>query len=287
MLGHAALAVGACALVAVLGPVDPAPSTRSPRVSLPFELCRGFIVTARGAVGDLDGLRLLLDTGAARTIVDARVARRLDLSGPASPILGFHGAAAAEAIVAPSIRLGPVLKTSVSVLSADLSGHAAILDCAHDVIVGADVMRGVCFTIDYRARTLWFGRSEGWKRGVSFDRTSPYLVIDAIVDAVRLRLLVDTGSEVIAIYERAVPAGWRARVDADVGGTSVTGDVRLRRLTARSIELGRSRWHRRPVFLLEGSGPDPSYDGVLGVRALGLATVHFDLEQMVLSWRTE
>jgi hypothetical protein len=55
-------------------------------------------------------------------------------------------------------------------------------------------------------------------------------------------------------------------------------------LTADLVALGLMTWQRRPVHILSGGGRRRPYDGVLGVRALGVSAVQFDLERMVLAW---
>ena len=77
---------------------------------------------------------------------------------------------------------------------------------------------------------------------------------------------------------------WRSRVEADVDARDFSGPVRLRRLIANVIAVGPVTWQRRPVHILSAGVKRQSYDGVLGVRALGMSAVQFDLKRMVLSW---
>jgi predicted aspartyl protease len=249
---------------------------------VPIELCRDFAVVVRGAIGALGDLRFLVDTGTARTVLTMRLADRLGLAGPDTSIFGFRGRMAARQIVLPAIRLGDARKESLEALAADLP--AASGACEHDVIAGADLLRGTRFTIDYAARRLVFGGARRWRMRAAFDPRSPYLVAEVVIDGVRLRLLMDTGSELLAVYEGAAPADWHRRVDAEVAADNVTGGLTLRRLFARSVEIGGARWRDVQVFLVPGGGPDSRYDGVVGPRALGLAAIEFDLVGMTFSF---
>jgi hypothetical protein len=51
-----------------------------------------------------------------------------------------------------------------------------------------------------------------------------------------------------------------------------------------SISARLTSSQRRPVHILSAGVRPQSYDGVLGVRALGMSAVQFDLKRMVLSW---
>jgi len=258
-----------------------APAQDSP---VPIELCGHFIIV-RGQVGDIADVRLLVDTGTARTVVDARLAARLELPMTASQILGLSGSVAAADIVLPPVRIGPLRHAEARALSLDLAAVAAARGCPFDVIVGGDLLRGTCFAIDYPARTLTFGCRSGWNGHVDLDPTSPYLLVETRIDGVDLRLHVDTGAPVILVHDRAAPPEWDARVTAEVNASDVAGDLRLRMLEAESIEVGSGHWGGRPVYIEPGNGPDLSYDGLIGIRALGIEEVQFDLVRMRLSWR--
>ena len=62
----------------------------------------------------------------------------------------------------PSIRLGPIAAASLPLLAADLSGLTSGPDARVDGIAGMDVLRGICFTIDYGTRRLLFGSGGRW-----------------------------------------------------------------------------------------------------------------------------
>ena len=102
-------------------------STVSRAVVLPLETPRGALIAVRGAIGKLERLRLLLDTGAYRSVVDDRIALELKLRGTADKMFVFGQALPAERIALPDLRLGPILKTDLSVLAADSPALPAVL----------------------------------------------------------------------------------------------------------------------------------------------------------------
>jgi hypothetical protein len=254
----------------------------SPGAELPFELHRGFLVLVQVQLGPVDGLTFILDTGAARTVVDTRIVRRLGLAGRPADVLTFGASMTAEEVAVPPIRVGPIATSSLQVLAMDLSGLPAAHGVCADGILGADVLRGACFAIDYRTRRLLFGSAGAWKTEVPFDRESPYLVVKAEVDGVPFRLIVDTGAQALVLFERTVPRGWADRMTLESGGSDLAGSLSLRPMLTDRVRLGRSTWHRLPVFVATGAAPDARfYDGVLGPRALGITQAQFDLDRMV------
>ena len=172
----------------------------------------------------------------------------------------------------------------VSALVADLSRLEPRFGIKADVVVGARLLRGACFNIDYVRRRLSFTCRGGWRATLPLDRGSPHVVANVTIDGTPLRLVVDTGSQAVVVYDYATPVAWQSRVEAEIDAWDFSGPLRLRRLTADVIAVGLATWHRRPVHILSGGVRRQLYDGVLGVRALGVSAVQFDLERMVLSW---
>lgn len=275
--------------VALPGSLLHAASTRQdsalPRSDLPFALHRGFLIVVEGQVGRMHGLTFILDTGVWRTVIDTRVARALGLRGTPSHLLAFTGGIASEEIVAPSIDLGPIRTTSPRVLAADLSGLATVQGIRAHGIAGADLLRGRCLQIDYKARRIVFERRGRWDASVPFDRESPSPVVNLVVDDATLRVMVDTGAEGLVLYEQAVPRSWTRRTLGHTVGSDVRGNLTLQTMRADWIWLGLTSWRQKRVYLMPGGDPVASfYDGVLGPLALDLTELQIDFGRGVLSW---
>ena len=249
-----------------------------------IELQRDYLIAVRGSVGDRGGLTFVIDTGSLPTLVDTRIARQFRKHGPKVSVDSFTRTDGLESVMIPSLAVGTFSAVDVPVLAADLSRLEPHFGIKADVVVGAVLLRGACFTIDYVGRRLSFACRDGWRATLPLDRSSPHLLADVTIDGTPLRLAVDTGSQAVVVYEEATPVAWRSRVEADVDARDFSGPVRLRRLIADVIAVGRVTWQRRPVHILSAGVRRQSYDGVLGVRALGVSAVQFDLKRMVLSW---
>lgn len=100
---------------------------------------------------------------------------------------------------------------SPTVLAADLSALTNTQGVTPDGIVGLDVLRGRCFTIDYSAQRVLFRPHARWDASLRFDRQSPYLVVNTLVDSIPFRVIVDTGAEGMLLFERAIPRTWVPR----------------------------------------------------------------------------
>jgi hypothetical protein len=186
--------------------------------------------------------------------------------------------------VIPSLALGPFSAVDVAAVAADLSRLEPHFGVRADIVLGAGLLRGACFNIDYARRSLSFVCRDGWGASLPLDPRSPDVVADVTIDATSLRLLVDTGSPAVVVYDDVAPGAWLSRIEAEIDGWDLSGPVRLRRLIADGIAVGLVTWPRRPVHIVPARAGRRSYDGVLGVRALDLRAVQFDLERMVLSW---
>ena len=248
------------------------------------ELTRDYLIVVRGQVGDRSGLTVVVDTGSLPTLVDSRIGRPFLKSALKVPVDSLTGTSELESAVLPSLAVGKFSALEVPVLVTDLSCLEPQFGVRPDVVLGVGVLRGACFSIDYVRRTLSFACRDDWRRSRPLDRRSALLVVDVTIDGTPLQLRVDTGSPALVLYDEAVPEGWRSRVDAEITGYDFSGPVRFRRLIADVITLGPASWHRRPVYILPAGVSRQSYDGVLGIRALGMAAVQFDLQRMTLSW---
>jgi len=249
-----------------------------------IELRRDYLIAVRGRVGDRDGLTFVIDTGTLPTLVDTRIARQFGRAGPKVPVDSFTRTDELEEVVIPGLAVGPFSAGDVSALVADLSRLEPYFGIKTDVVVGAGLLRGACFSIDYVGRWLSFACRDGWRATLPLDRHSPHVVAEVTIDGTPLRLVVDTGSPAVVVDDDATPVAWQSRVETEIDAWGFSGPVRLRRLIADVIEVGLVTWQRRPVHILSTGVKRQSYDGVLGVRALGMSAVQFDLKRMVLSW---
>ena len=279
-----AATIAPCGFASTTSGASPAIALRPHAVDVRIELQRDYLVAVRGRVGDRGGLTFVVDTGTLPTLVDTRIARQFAKAGPKVPVDSFTRTDELESVVIPELAVGSFSAADVPALAADLSRLEPHFGIKPDIVIGAGLLRGACFSIDYVGRRLSFACREGWRGTLPLDRRSPHLVAEVTIDGTPFRLVVDTGSQAVVVDDDATPVAWQSRVEAKIDASDFSGPVRLRRFTADVIAVGPMTWQRRPVHILSAGVKRQSYDGVLGVRALGLSAVQFDLKRMVLSW---
>jgi hypothetical protein len=111
------------------------------------------------------------------------------------------------------------------------------------------------------------------------------LVVNTFIDGTWLKLAVDTGSDVIALFDDSIPPTLRAAADGDFPAVGLERVIRLKHLMPDWFSLGDARWRRPSVYVMPGESADKTYQGLLGPRALRIRHIVVDLELMRLSWR--
>jgi Aspartyl protease len=278
--GHTCASVVAVVSLCSLLPLQGA----QPDGDMPFDLAEQYLVVAKGSVGGLRGLNLLIDTGTMPSVVDKSVAARLNLRGAPSLNTAFGQNVAVRSTTLPGLRVGPFEHGEVPAKIGDLS---YLQRTRVDVIVGLDVLARRSFAIDYRARTLSFGPADRERAVAPLRVVWPFLTVRLFVAGQPVQLLVDTGSRDLVLFKSRMPASllpvpWKG----DKVIQLPAGLVRLLRYDLRQVTLGDQRWESLPGFVLDASTSSypAGIDGVLGVRAIGGARVRLDFERGELGW---
>jgi hypothetical protein len=178
----------------------------------------------------------------------------------------------ARVVTAPEIAVGPVRKSGIPVLAIDMRPMRDELGLHVDGIVGLDVLAPFNFTIDYERKILEFTRNEGGRAIPAELRrdVAPYLLINAEIGGETKRLLVDTGTDTLAMLTG--PGCAAESIGSD-------GRATLRRtgreiFRAAGIDFGQVNKYVR----CKRSGEDDDFDGLFGPRALPVSSISFDFE---------
>lgn len=252
---------------------------------VPLRLGRGFLPIVRGTIGGVEE-NLAIDTGTARSVIDRGIADRLRLSPSRDEMLVFGERVEAETVLLPSLNFGPVRAAGVRVLTAPLETLEKRFGVSIGALVGMDVLGPHPITLNYQQPSLIVGRTgEPFAKSAPLDRDAPYAVVSASIDGHTYRLIVDSGSETIVLFEHAIPARARPEFDGEIGADHLTRTVRLKRFTPRRFSIGAQGVGSIPVFVMAAAQDTATYDGVLGTSCLPGAVVHLDFERRVLGWR--
>jgi predicted aspartyl protease len=260
---------------------------RCPDLPLAFDLVSGFEVVVRGQVGDLDGLRFILDTGSSYSVLDRRVAGRMRLDRHPGKAFNFDRSLAIEWADVPDVSIGPLRVAGIRMMVAKLGDIAEFAENA-DGIIGLDVLsRAQKIVIDYERRRISFELDEG--RPIK-----PYavkaLVITVAIQGVPMRLLIDTGLGYVLLYKDRISAALPHLRTEGEPRYAVFGRLQATRVDLPGVEFFRSE-AATSVFLIDG--PETSsgtttpegIDGYLGPVSLHARRVELDFAAMTLRWK--
>jgi predicted aspartyl protease len=249
---------------------------------LKFELIDQYKIVVRGSIGQLEGLRLMIDTGAIPSMVDRRVAKKLALHVEEAEYVAFGKKARVQTTVLPNIRLGPLHADAVAAGVGDLSFLNGV-----DAIVGLDLLARSSFSIDYGERRLEFGPVLAREPGVRLEATPPFLTVQLAVAGQSFRFLVDTGSSRLILFENRVLNRLPfLSVHGELVLNHLSGSSRLQRVFLPPIDADGSTIQHVEGFMSDQSvdGYPAGIDGVLGLRVLASKRADFDFERNRLAF---
>jgi predicted aspartyl protease len=249
---------------------------------MPFNLVSNFEIVVQGQLGELTGLKFILDTGSSYSAIDRRVADRMGLHRRPGTVFNFDHNLAIQWADVPEIRIGPLRIANIGMMVAKLADISALAENA-DGIIGMDVLgRAQKICIDYERRILSFELDMG-RAGEPSDTRA--LVISVFVQGASLRLLIDTGFEYVLLYKDRLR---RALPDLHTEGQpreAFLGHMRAVQVNLPGVQIS-GQQGITPVLLVEGPGIDlHGVDGFLGPAALHAKRLELDFAARTLRWQ--
>jgi predicted aspartyl protease len=252
--------------------------------SVPFQLLRGHLVIVQGTIGQLAGRRMVFDTGSSPTILDAAIARRLGLEGPASRLEMFNGNSLAQTSVLPALMLGPVTAKSLPVLVADLSFVQRDVGVRIDAIIGLDVIR-TSFVIDYEAKVIRLGALPALHESVPFETAPPLVTVKLEIEGQPAHVLVDTGASELLLFRKEHRFDLLSVIRTQTAN-NISGAFQREQVEISDVRLGDLDLGRRKAYLAAAKASiSRDYDGLMGIPALGIKQIAFDFERGVVGWK--
>ena len=228
-------------------PFHPAPAAQAVNPnSLKFELRERHQIVVRGAIGPLDGLRLLIDTGSTPSMVDRKIAKKLALPVQTSEFfVSFGQRRRTLTAVLPSIHLGPLNAGAVEAGVGDLSFLHGV-----DAIIGVDVLSRSSFSIDHKNHLLVFGPVATHRPSTTLESTPPFLTVQMSIAGRPVRLLVDTGSGKLVLFARRMQGRLPLlQVHGELLMYHLSGTSRLDRVILPLLDIGGSTIDRVEGFM--------------------------------------
>jgi predicted aspartyl protease len=272
---------------AIVSPTDPALPEIAHPVSgkLPIRLFWNYLVMVEGSIGNVQKLHFLVDTGAYPSIVDQKIARNLGLTEQSARVNLANKSVQTGRVILPSLILGPIRVEALPVLTQDLSYMQKAVGYKVDAIIGLDVLRSSSFTINYRAKEILFGPVEGLTFSAPFDTEVPVVTIRSKLQNHQLRLVVDTGSPDVMLFESRMPDSTGLQTLGTQKTVNAGGTFRLRKVWIPDVYLGQERIGGQAAFIVsdhKDAGDD--FDGVLGMKTPQQSKIAFDFERRRFSW---
>ena len=264
------------------------PPTIRARARISFKLYRDYLIVVQGSLGTLEGRNLLIDTGANVTSIDRRIARKLGLKGQDDKLALLNQAARVERVVLPSLQVGTIRAESLPGVVQDLSFVDSVVGSRIDAIVGLDFLCHSSFVIDYVSKKMIFGPIEVTPLIVPFKTGPPIVTVEVRLDGQPVRLLVDTGSRNLLLFERQLPEGLRKLPTRDVRRSfnSTATSFETKEILVSKVQLGVADRGFQKALITDSSGFfDQSFDGAVGPASLGLKWIAFDFERGSFGWR--
>ena len=250
--------------------------------TIPFDLYQGYFMVAHGSVGPLKNLNFFLDTGTSPTILDSRVAKRLDLNTEQPTIIAvLGGRAQGNEVDVPSLELGPLKRSDLEAVATDLSSFERFVPVRIDAIVGLEVLGQRPFVIDYPARVIRLGPAPPFPVSVPLRLDHGMAIFDVDIDHTQAHLLLDTGAESIILFTKS-PTREKAANNSKSQGI---GNFENKQVWLRRLRLGTEEFRQRRALMTRNPKPSQlNYDGLMSPAALGISRVSIDLKGGVLAF---
>jgi hypothetical protein len=247
---------------------------------VPFKLAHDFLIVVPGRIGNLKGLRFILDTGCTHSTVDRRLARELVVRLSPKRVFEFAKLVQMESGVFSEVEFGSTHLTDVPLLVTDLSHVSEFADNA-DAIIGSDLLSLGNFSIDYDSKRVVFSPPQQAVHAGSFKTVGMTLTLQ--VQGHPIDVLVDTGVEGIVLFEDRI----QNRIpQMRIIGDTVVGGTRGKWAILPDAHLGPKDLNLK-VLLVKGPPSDVAFgvDGYMGIAPLKAHRIDFNLTMATLSWR--
>jgi predicted aspartyl protease len=246
---------------------------------IPVAVYNGFLVVVSGQIGGRKQ-NFIVDTGTAPSILNARLAKKMGLRVTETTLMAIGRSVKTGNAVVPDLELGPIRAKELFMNVMDLSQWEKNIGIELAGILGMDVLGRASFRLDYEKKELIFGTVGEEGIAVGYNPMTGLALAEAIVQGRRVRLIVDTGSDLVVVYGENWGDSPRA-VIATRDGRSVAGQVAARPILKPEMELGGKQFHGLRTYCVP-SAAGAGYDGFFGVRALKLRGITFDRESQTV-----
>ncbi len=249
---------------------------------LPFEL-RDHLIVVQASIDELEGVNLVIDTGATLTCISHRVAKALGLQGKTEKAQAFGNRwFSTKKIILPSLQLGPSLRFEQ--VEACLGRFSLLGMRGIDGVIGLDILKQTSLSIDYERRWLAFGSVHHAASKIAFYARLPFIILPMKIGAQHVQVRLDTGTSGLILYRSRLerrsfkPTGSVREVP------TLTGRAYLAEVTLPQVSLGPTSWSRLAALVWDGGNPSLNVAGHVGPLSLGFRRLNLDFQHNLISW---
>ena len=269
------------------GNVDQSQPSAAHLGTLDFDLYRDYLIVVRGSAGGLNNLNLLVDTGADPTLVDQKLAEKLQLVRRDARIAVLNQTIATESAVLPVLEVGPLQTNNLPVLVQDLSFLEKGLQVRIDAVIGLDALGQNGFTINYKSKKIRFGQPSTMPFSAPLQFARRFVTVEAELNGQSVRLLVDTGASALTLFatrvQGLVPD---RRVQNQKPTITVAGCFERKQVLLHDLSVGQVKLGQEAAFIADDQNdPGRDFDGLLSLPALGFKEVTFDFQRGTIGWK--
>lgn len=253
-----------------------------------FRLYHNYLIVVRGTLGTMDNLNFVVDTGTMPSIVNRRVADKLGLTGTRETLRSVNGEFESVGVDAPAIRIGPVNRIAVHMGVQDLQFLERQVGVRVDALIGLDVLGQSSFLIDYEHKRIRFGETEPAAAAVPFAGDPPFVTVDLHVNDRPVRMLVDTGTANLVLFENhpGNPVAVALAGDSSPSST-VGGSFKMRVVPIVRSSLGNQDVGAHQALLAVDAGHQSQFDGLMGISASRVRRIAFDFDRRLFSLQAQ
>lgn len=276
--------VFAASLPSQAGNDDQTQTSEASLGSTRFTLYRDYLIVVKGSAGASNKLNFLVDTGADPSVLDRKLAAKLELQEQAARIAVLNQTVVGGRAVLPHLEIGPIRINNLPVLVEDLSFLEKALQVRIDAVIGPDVLGQNGFTIDYKSREIHFGDPPAMPFSVPLQLDHHFVTVDVRLNAQPFRLLVDTGASSLMLFATRVQGRtFDLRVQELKSSVNLAGQFDRKRVLLHDVSINTLGLGQQTAFVVDDQkDPGRDFDGLLGPVALGLTKVAFDFRHGTL-----
>lgn len=251
--------------------------------AIPFDLVSNFEIVVQGQVGELTGLKFILDTGSSYSVIDRKLADKVGLRRQPGSVFNFDRSLPIEWADVSDLRIGSLRVAGIRMMVTRLAELSEFAEHA-DGILGMDVLgrtQAVC--IDYEEKKIFFKLDEGRARASSGTKG---FVVPLTIQGISMRFLVDTGSEYMLLYKDRLHSALPNLRTSGKPIDAAIGRLQVEEVYLPGVQIAHSPG-LTPVLLIEGpeSSGVAGVDGYLGTAALHARRLELDFVAQTLRWQ--